>query len=48
MKIEIPDWLIDKIKEASQGYDIPETNEEIASIVTDVVSSWADGWIENN
>lgn len=46
MTIEIPDWLVSKIKEASQGYDIPETNEEIASIIVDVVSDWAEGYIE--
>lgn len=47
MIIEIPDWLVTKIKEASEGYDIPQTNEEIQSVVIDVVSSWAEDWIEN-
>lgn len=46
MKIEIPDWLIEKIKEASNGYDVPETEKEITDHIVDVVSEWADSWIE--
>ena len=40
MNIALPDELIRQLKQAHEGYDVPETQEEIEKAITEILRSW--------
>lgn len=40
MTVQLSDHLIELLKQSCEGYDIPETQEQIEAMITEILKAW--------